>query len=227
MRMYGARGRGRRLAVRERAAAGEIEVMSDEEVLALLLATGVAGRDALASSRDLLDRLGGLAGLQRASMAALLAQPGVGPAKAARLAAALELGRRCLSRELARGTTIRGSEDVVARYRSRLAHLDRERFDVVLLDTRHRVIREHCVSIGCLDGAIVHPREVFHPAVAESAAAVIVVHNHPSGDPSPSAEDAAVTRRLQSTAGVLGIDLLDHVIVARHGSYSFRDHGRM
>jgi DNA repair protein RadC len=229
MRIYDGRGRGKRrkLAVRERAAAGEIDVMSDEELVALLLNTGAPGVDALTSAGELLDRLGGLGGLERASLRALQDQPGVGLAKATRVMAALELGRRCLGRDLRPGTRIRGSTDVVARYRSRLAHLDRERFEVLLLDTRHRVIREHCVSIGCLDSTIVHPREVFHPAVAESAAAVIVVHNHPSGDPAPSGEDQAVTRRLQSTADVLGIELLDHIIVARDGSYSFRDAGQM
>ena len=97
----------------------------------------------------------------------------------------------------------------------------------VLLDTKHRMIKEVCVSVGCLDSTIVHPREVFRPAVAEAAAAVILVHNHPSGDPAPSAEDRAVTRRLAATAEVLGVELLDHVIVARQGCVSLRDAGML
>ncbi len=211
--------------VRERMAEGA--ELSDAELVALLLATGTRGADALTLGRRLLTHLGGMEGLRRSTLAELTRLPGVGQAKATRVLAARELGRRLAAAPLDRGASIRSSRQVAAAYGPRLAHLDRECFYVILLDSKHRKIKEVCVSVGCLDSAIVHPREVFKPAVAESAAAVILVHNHPSGDPTPSAEDRAVTRRLVATAQLLGVDLLDHVIVASQGSVSLRDRGEM
>jgi DNA repair protein RadC len=211
--------------VRERMAAGA--ELTDAELVALLLATGIRGADALTLGRRLLAHLGGMEGLRRSTMTDLTRLPGVGQAKATRLLAACELGRRLAATPLDLGAVIRSSHQIAAAYGPRLAHLDREYFYVILLDSKHRKIKEVCVSVGCLDSAIVHPREVFKPAVAESAAAVILVHNHPSGDPTPSAEDKAVTRRLVATAQLLGVDLLDHVIVARQGSLSLRDRGEM
>ncbi len=202
-------------------------VLTDAELVALLLATGTARADAITVARQLLARVGGLGGLDRASLTQLQSVSGVGTAKATRVLAALELGRRAAAGPLDRGEIIRSSRQVVRAYAPRLAHLDRECFYVLLLDSKHRKIKEVCVSIGCLDSAIVHPREVFKPAVAESAAAVILVHNHPSGDPTPSAEDRAVTRRLAATAELLGVDLLDHVIIGRQGCTSLRDGGEL
>ena len=213
------------LDARERMAAGA--VLTDAELVALLLATGTRRADAVTLARQLLASVGGLAGLERASLPALQSVSGIGAAKATRIVAALEIGRRAAASTLDRGAVIRSSQQVIRSFAPRLAHLDREYFYVLLLDAKHRKIKEVCVSIGCLDTAIVHPREVFKPAVAESAAAVILVHNHPSGDPTPSAEDRAVTRRLAATAELLGVELLDHVIVGRQGSTSLRDGGEL
>ena len=215
------------LAMRERLAAGDAADLSDVELLALVLATGTGRADVLCVARGLLDRFGDLRGISRASLSGLQAQPGVGPAKASRLQAALELGRRTVGPAVLRGDPLRSSRQVAEAYRPRLGHLDREHFFVLLLDTKHRLIKDYCVSVGCLDGTIVHPREVFRPAIVESAAAVLLVHNHPSGDPAPSAEDRAVTTRLARTAEILGVDLLDHIIVGRGGSFSFRDAGEL
>ncbi len=213
------------LRVRERLVATEPEQLREEELLALVLATGTARADALQVARELLGRFGGVGGVGRASLTELQAVQGVGLAKACRVQAAFEIGRRSVIRAVAPGQVIDSSLGIVREFGPRLAHLEREHFYVVLLDSKHRKIRDHCVSVGSLDSTIVHPREVFRPALTGAAAAVVVVHNHPSGDPEPSAEDLAVTRRLKATAELLGIDLLDHVIVARQGCVSLRDRG--
>jgi DNA repair protein RadC len=215
------------LRARERLTLGGPAELDEAELLAVILATGTTGLDALEVARELVARFGDLPRLARAALGELQQVPGVGPAKAARVQAALELGRRCASHTLGPRESVCSSRQVVACYAPLLAHLDREHFYALLLDAKHRKIRDVCVSVGSLDSAIVHPREVFRPAVAESAAAVIVIHNHPSGDPSPSAEDRAVTRRLVATAELLGVELLDHVIIARDGSSSLRDLGMM
>ena len=221
----GERPAGIRLLPRERLAAGRPADLDDEELLAVILDTGTARVDSRLLARELIQRFGGLHRLARASLPELQRQRGIGPAKACRIQAAVELGRRSTGRRIAPGDTIRSSRQVVEAYRPRLAHRSREHFFVMLLDAKHRQIKDHCVSVGCLDSALVHPREVFRPALSEAAAAVIVVHNHPSGDPTPSAEDRSVTRRLAAAAELIGVDLLDHVIIARHGCVSLRDQG--
>ena len=155
----------------------------------------------------------------------MAAVPGVGPTKAAVLVAAFELGRRCASSRLPEGAALLGPEDVFRRFEARLRRLDHERFTVLLLDGRHRVLGEELVSRGTLTASLVHPREVFRPALRASAAALILVHNHPSGDPTPSAEDRRVTARLAEAGELLGIRVLDHVVVAERGFASLRDEG--
>ena len=215
------------MALRERLSQGAPADLTDEELVALILSTGTTGADALHLARRLLARFGDLRSLARASLTELMAEPGLGPAKASRVQAALELGMRSACRAIAPGDPILSSRQVAREFGPRLSHLDREHFYVLLLDTKHRKIKDVCVSVGTLDAAIVHPREVFRPAVAESAAAVILVHNHPSGDPTPSDEDRLVTRRLATTGTVIGVELLDHVIVGKGGSVSLRDAGEM
>ena len=146
-------------------------------------------------------------------VAALEAIPGVGPATATRMLAALELGRRTAVEEPAQRQWIRGPEDVFLRLGPRLRDLPQEEFHALLLDTRHRVLREALVTQGTLDASLISPREVFRLAIAEGAAAVIIAHNHPSGDPTPSPDDRAVTRQIAEAGRALGIPVLDHVIV--------------
>jgi DNA repair protein RadC len=207
---------------RERLDALGPEALSDAELLALLLRTGGRGADALAVAVKLLAVQGGLAGLARAAAGDLAAVAGVGPAKSASLRASLELGRRLAARRLDPGTEIRGPEDVFRHFHPRLRHATQERFFVVLLDGRHRVVRHELVSQGTLTASLVHPREVFRPALRESAAAVVLVHNHPSGDPTPSREDLEITERLARAGEILGIPVLDHVVVAERGFRSLR-----
>jgi DNA repair protein RadC len=153
----------------------------------------------------------------------LSATPGVGPAKCASLVAALELSRRLAGRRLEPGATIRSPGDVHRHFHPQLRHLEQERFHVILLDGRHRVMRHALVSQGTLTASLVHPREVFRPALRESAAALVLVHNHPSGDPTPSREDEEVTARLVRAGEILGIPVLDHVVVAERGYVSLRE----
>src|SRR5262249_16767808 len=140
---------------------------------------------------------------------------------------ALGGGRRGAGARGPGGAAVRGREDVFRHFGARLRRIAQERFIVVLLDGRHRVLGEEMVSLGTLTASLVHPREVFRPALRASAAALILVHNHPSGDPTPSAEDRAVTERLARAGEILGVRVLDHVIVAERGYVSLREDGAL
>jgi DNA repair protein RadC len=190
------------------------------ELLALLVGSG--NRDSSASviaDRILARAEGSLARLASFDVSFLERISGVGTATAARVAAALELGRRAAAAAGESGDHIRGPADVFARMGPRLRAALQEEFHALLLNSRHRVIREVLVTRGILDSALIHPREVFRPAVGEGAAGVILVHNHPSGDPTPSAEDRAVTRQMAEAGRAVGIPVLDHVVIGA-GSYA-------
>ena len=208
---------------RERLGALGAAALADDELLALVLRTGGGGRDALGVARSLVAAGRGLRQLARATARELESHPGVGPAKAASLLAAVEIGRRSATRRLRPGDAITGPGDVFRHFHPRLRDATRERFLALLLDGRHRVIREVEISRGTLTASLVHPREVFRPALRDGAAALVVAHNHPSGDPTPSAEDRRVTARLARAGELLGVRLLDHVVVAEHGYRSLRD----
>jgi DNA repair protein RadC len=184
------------------------------ELFALLVGSGSGGGTALQVAERLLAACeGSLRRLGAADPRALEAVTGVGRATAARVLAALELGRRAASEAALRDDPVRGPADVFRRMGPRLRDLAQEEFHALLLNTRHCVIREVAVTRGILDASLIHPREVFRVAVVEGAAGVILVHNHPSGDPTPSAEDRAVTRQLAEAGRALGIPVLDHVVV--------------
>jgi DNA repair protein RadC len=212
-------------APRERLAALGPEALADAELVALLLRTGGTGVPARDVAQGMLRRHGGLRGLARAAAGELLRHPGVGAAKGATLAAAFELGRRVASRSLRPGEPIRSPDDVHRHFHPLLRDASCERFLVVLLDGRHRVIRPVLTSLGTLTASLVHPREVFGPALREPAAAVVLVHNHPSGDPTPSREDREITARLAAAGEIIGIPVLDHVVVAEQGYVSLREEG--
>jgi DNA repair protein RadC len=211
---------------RERLFENGAAALSEAELLALVLrSSGVRGETAVDQGRRLLSSLAGVSGLGKATVAELARQRGMGPASAAAVVAALELGRRALCVRIDRGGVFRTSLEVFQHFRCRLAPLCKEVFYVLLLDAKHRKIREARISEGSLTASIVHPREVFSPAVRDSAAAVILVHNHPSGDPAPSPEDHDVTRRLRQAGDVIGVRVLDHVIVGAETHFSFVDAG--
>jgi len=210
---------------RERLAAFGPEGLTDTELLALLLRTGTRGRPVAELAGSLLVRHGGLRGLARILPAELRAHTGVGEAKGASVMAAFELGRRLCERRLRPGDLIRSPADVHRHFHTRLRDAPHEVFLVLLLDGRHRVIRPVLTSQGTFTASLVHPREVFGPALREPAAAIVLVHNHPSGDPTPSREDREITARLASAGELLGIPVLDHVVVAEEGYTSLREAG--
>lgn len=210
---------------RERLLAQGADALTDAQLLAILLRVGRQRSSAVQVGLEILDRLGGLSGLARCGIDELCAVPGVGAAKAAQLKAALTLGKRALASPLSRGTKITSSRDLFEHYHPTLRDLRHEIFKVVLLDAKHAIVRDATVSEGSLTLSIVHPREVFTMAVKESAAAVIFLHNHPSGDPTPSQEDRVLTARLVSAGEVLGIRVLDHIVVGDGRYVSFADQG--
>lgn len=210
---------------RERLLTQGPQMLTNAQLLAILLRVGRQGSSAVQVGMDILDRLGGVAGLAQCGVEELCAVPGVGEAKAAQLKAAIELGKRALAGPLAKGTKITSSLDLFTHYHPALRDLRHEIFKVVLLDAKHAIMRDTTVSEGSLTLSIVHPREVFTLAVKESAAAVIFLHNHPSGDPTPSQEDRVLTARLVSAGEVLGIRVLDHLVVGDGRYVSFADQG--
>jgi DNA repair protein RadC len=211
---------------RERLERSGAEALSDAELLALVLGTGHrAGGDAVAIATALLARFGSTQRVVVASAAELGDIPGVGRARAATLTALGELSRRLAATRLVRGAQIRSPRDVHAHFGPLLAAEKKERFYAILLDSKNRVLGNLRISEGSLGASLVHPREAFRPAIRESAAAVIFLHNHPSGDPLPSAEDRQITGRLREAGELLGIPMLDHVIVGAEEYYSFADAG--
>ena len=205
---------------RERLFAHGPEKLSDAELVGILFGNGVRGATAVDLGRRVVARYGGLRGLARPEPAELAAERGVGPARAARLCASLELGRRLAAEPLGPGLRLGGSEAVAAHFGPRLAHLTRERLHAVLLDRKLRVIRELLIVEGTIGEAPVHARDVFLPAIREAASSIVIVHNHPSGDPTPSDTDYKITARLVLAGKILGIPVVDHVVVAGERSVS-------
>lgn len=187
--------------------------LSTAELLAIQLRIGTKERSALGLAELLLCRFEGIRGVANATIEELSCVKGIGPVKAVEITAAVELGRRLAAVSVNEKPVIRGPEDVAAMLMSELRDAKKEHFKSVLLDTRNRVLKVCSVSVGTLDASLVHPREVFKDAVNASAAALIVAHNHPSGDPSPSVEDRRITDRLAEAGKLLGIELLDHVVI--------------
>ena len=200
--------------------------LTSVELLAIVLGTGQAGQDAVSVASRLLQSLeGSLRKLVARPPAELIQAAGIGPAKAARVLAALELGQRLVTELRPPAERIQGPEDVVRWVAPRLRDLSVEEFHVLALDRQNHLLRDITVTRGLLDSSLVHPREVFRGAIAEAAAGVIVVHNHPSGDPTPSPEDRAVTRQLVEAGRLLDLPVYDHVIVAGDRSVSFASLG--
>ena len=208
---------------RERIRRDGAEALAEVELLAILLRTGPVGGSALGLAARLLRAFGSLERLAGAGDAELQAVGGIGPVKTAGLRAAFELGSRLARSPLLPGEKLQSPEQVFGAFGARLRHVRQELFFVLLLDSRHRLIREVEVSRGSLNQSLVHPREVFAPALREAAAAILVVHNHPSGDPDPSREDHEVTRRLAQAGEILGVRLVDHVVI---GGESYRSFAR-
>ena len=214
---------------REKLLAQGSRALSEAELLAIILRNGNAstGESAMDHARVLLTRFGGLNGIDQATVRELSAVKGIGPAKVAQIKTSLELGRRTGTQKWETGAPLRSSEEVYHHFRDQLGAEKRELFYVVLLNNKNRKIRDVKISEGSLTASLVHPREVYNPVIRDSAAAVVFVHNHPSGDPAPSPEDIDITRRLKEVGEVMGIRVLDHVVIGHNRFFSFSDKGML
>jgi len=199
--------------------------LSTTELLAILFRTGVGGENVLRLAERVLTRFDGLPGLATATVAELTGVNGIGPAKAVELKAALEIGRRLMSTTPGERPAITSPADAANLLMSEMAFLEKEHLRLILLDTRNRVLKTPTLYVGSLNSSIVRIGELFRAAIKENAAAFIVVHNHPSGDPSPSPEDIRITREIARAGSLLGIDCLDHIVIGRNRYVSLKERG--
>jgi DNA repair protein RadC len=201
---------------------------SDLEILCALLAGGTGPVSALEVGHELLERFGSLSAILREPGSSLTRVTGVGRGLVVRLAAAREIGRRFWIHERrAPKLYLSGPDDVADMFMREMSELDREHFRAILLNTKNRILGVRTISIGSLNASIVHAREVFRAAVAESAQAIVLVHNHPSGLPDPSSEDVVVTERLAEAGRILGIEILDHIVLGSQGFVSLKELGHL
>jgi DNA repair protein RadC len=199
--------------------------LGDNELLAVILGSGSRGAGALALANTLLTHVDGVVGLTRSSVLELQRVDGIGRARAAQVLAAVELGRRTLLRETAERPRMTSAKQIARHLMPQFGAAPVEQFGVVMLDTRNHVLRIKIVSMGSLDQTVVYPREVFREAAGASAAAIVLFHNHPSGDPTPSPDDVALTRRLADAGEIMGIEVLDHLILGDGRFFSMREAG--
>ncbi len=201
--------------------------LPDAHLLGILIGSGDrrSQKNAIDLSRELLQTFGDFHSLDSASVTELCTIPGIGEAKAALIKAAFELGKRMASQRVTKDLVMRSSKDFVNHYGPFLRNLKKEVVKIVLLNPKLKVIKDINISEGSLNASIVHPREVMIPAIKESAASIVLIHNHPSGDPTPSKSDIEITHRVTQTGEIIGIRLLDHIIIGDNQHYSFADQG--
>jgi DNA repair protein RadC len=187
--------------------------LGDNELIALILGNGSRRGNALSVANALLAARGGLHGLTRSTLDDFVRVPGIGRARASQLVAALELGRRSLAHSPSARLRIRGSEDAAAYLMPRFGARGVEQFGILLLDAKHRVMRTAVLAVGSVNSSGIEPRDVFREAAIAGATAIVLFHNHPSGDPTPSPDDVALTRRMVAAGTLMAIDVVDHVIL--------------
>ncbi|MFD0871228.1 DNA repair protein RadC [Chlamydia abortus] len=212
---------------RERMQQYGAQALSNAELLAILLRTGTYRESAVQLAQRILQEAGSLRGLVGMSIDEMMETKGIGLAKALQLKAGIELGRRLAASSLQETVTIRSPQDVYSLLSEDLRYLQKEHFVCLFLNTKNHVLAQETLSIGTLNASLVHPREVFLAAIRRSSASIICVHNHPSGDPTPSPEDIQMTRRLAEAGQIIGIDVLDHVIIGDRGYISLKEKGYM
>lgn len=212
---------------RERLQKFGAEALSAQEILVLILGRGIAGESVSVTAQRLLSRFGSIRGMAGASLEELTGVKGIGPAKASQIKAAFELANRLdgYPLEADQQPLVRTPDEAVGLVKGKLKGKKKEHFEALLLDTRSQLIKMVEISVGSLDASIVHPREVFKEALSASAASVIFVHNHPSGDPEPSENDVELTKRLAQAGDIMGIDVLDHIIVCDRKYLSLKREG--
>ena len=203
------------------------EVLSDAELIAILLGSGSGKITAVDLAKKLLIEYNGLKSLSERSIGELKRMKGVGSAKAVALLSAFEIGRRVASGGGIKNKKITSSVDVANYYIPSMGHIKKEIFKIVLLDSSNRIIKDIEISRGSLNANVVHPREVFKEAISESSAGIIFLHNHPSGNTEPSEEDKIITKTLVDAGKILGISVFDHIIIGCSGYFSFADNGLM
>ena len=203
------------------------ESLSTAELLAIVLRVGSRGESAVRLAERLLSEFGGLAGIARARIPQLSSLPGVGLAKAAQLRAAFELGKRLATSVDGPKAVVRGASDAAALVMEDLRHRQQECLGAIFLDTRNQVICVRILTVGTLTGSPAHPREVFREALAQGCASLIICHNHPSGDPTPSKDDIALTARLVQVGELMGIPLVDHIVIGGGRYVSLKEAGKM
>ncbi|MEO5739829.1 MAG: DNA repair protein RadC [Vicinamibacterales bacterium] len=201
--------------------------LGDNELVAIVVGSGSRRASALALANDILETTGGLHGMARTSVDELRRLDGMGMAKAAQVLAAVELGRRTLLRCPPARLQFVNPRDAAAYLLPQFGARQVEQFGLMMLDTKHRLIRTSVVSVGTLDSSPAHPREIFREAASAAAAAIVLFHNHPSGDPQPSRDDLELTKRLVHAGEIMGIDVIDHVILADTRYFSFREAGKL
>ncbi|MBN2716869.1 MAG: DNA repair protein RadC [Deltaproteobacteria bacterium] len=214
---------------RERLQEKGVAYLGDAELVAILLGTGIRGQGSLELASQTLGQVGGVVGLSSQGMGSLCRLHGMGTAKSARLLAAVELGARVIEKKsIQKGMNrFTCSRDIFLRYNGRMSSLRQEVFLVVGLNNKNEVLTEQVVAMGTVDECRVNPREVFRPLIIEAVARTLLIHNHPSGDPSPSPEDVRLTSRLASVGKLLGIPVLDHLVIGANKYCSLRDLGLM
>lgn len=210
---------------RERLRASGASYLSNAELLAIILRTGMPSESVLSMASRLLARFGGLGGLVKASFNELCAERGLGEAKAAQLKSALELGRRLVSLQPGDRMAIRSPQDVANLLQAEMGLLEQEELRVVLLDSKNQVVGISQVYKGSVNTSLIRMGELFRDAIRNNCVAVVVVHNHPSGDPTPSAEDIAVTEQIVAAGKLLDVDVLDHLVIGQHGYVSLKEKG--
>ena len=210
---------------RERLVNSGAESLTDTQLLAIILRIGdkSGNKSALDIGRELLTKFGNFRNIDLLSVKEICSIKGIGIAKATQIKAALEIGKRMSSQYGNRREQFKSSEDVVKRYIPLMRNIKKEIFKIVLLDSKNKILKDIMISQGSLTSSLVHPREVLNPAIKESAASIILIHNHPSGDPLPSQDDIEITQRLRQAGDIVGVKVLDHIIIGETSHFSFVD----
>jgi DNA repair protein RadC len=201
------------------------EALSAQELLALVIGRGIPQKSVMSIAQELLVRFGNVRAISHATIEELSQIKGIGLAKAAQIKACFELGKREELEPELKNFDIKDPESVVKAIRASIKDKAKEHFKLILLNPRNKIIGISTISIGTLNASLVHPREVFKDAIVHSAASVVLAHNHPSGDPEPSEDDLTITKRLIAAGKILGIEVMDHIIIAKNGFFSFKGKG--